>query len=345
MANSIAHRARASSVETSLTRYLHEIRDYRLLTRGEEVALARRIRRGDSDALSALVCANLRFVVAVAKHFQNRGVPLEDLIDEGNLGLIRAAEKFDEAKGVKFITYAVWWIRQSIHQAIIEQGQTIRVPLSRARVLQGIRRRATVLRHELGREPTRRELANDMTIDDEALDAALPLAGSVVSLDGSQSSGDDVKLMDYLTDERAPAPDERASEDSLTSSVSKALASLTPRQARVLSLYFGLDGSEPMTLNEIGQALGVTRERTRQIKEKALWRLRNSPYARTLGSFSGQDVQSAPPAAKAAQEFGVSRIAGDRTDRHISLAFTGRESVDGAFPRDVVGRQRISNSV
>ena len=287
MAHPALHRQHASSTDGSLATYLHEIRRYKLLTRAEEAALAQRIHRGDADALAALVCANLRFVVAVAKRYQNRGVALADLIDEGNLGLIRAAEKFDETRGVKFISYAVWWIRQAIHQALIEQGNTVRVPLNRAGVLSRIKRRANALRQELGRDPTQRELADRMEIEEKTLQRTLPLGRSALSLDGSLSANDDAKLLDYLADDLAPSPDDDLADDALSQSVSRALAALTPRQAKVLALYFGLDGAEPMTLHAIGRLFGVTRERARQIKEKALWKLRNSPQARALGSFCG----------------------------------------------------------
>jgi RNA polymerase primary sigma factor len=287
MSHPVTHRSHSPSKEGSLATYLREIRQYRLLTRGEEIALAQRIHRGDPDALTALVCANLRFVVAVAKRSQNRGVSLLDLIDEGNLGLIRAAEKFDETRGVKFISYAVWWIRQAIHQALIEQGQTVRVPLNQAGVLNRIKWRTNELRHELGREPTQRELADRLDIEERTLERTLPLGRPSLSLNGGMSSTDQGSLLDYMPDDLAPAPDEDLTEEALATSVSHALAGLTSREARVLGLYFGLEGAEPMTLHAIGQLLGVTRERARQIKEKALSRLRKSPHARILWSFRG----------------------------------------------------------
>jgi RNA polymerase primary sigma factor len=287
MSHPVPRRSHPPSDESSLATYLREIRRYRLLSRAEEIALAQRIHLGDADALTALVCANLRFVVSVAKQFQNRGVSLLDLIDEGNLGLIRAAEKFDETSGVKFISYAVWWIRQAIHQALIEQGYTVRVPLNRAAALNRIKWRTNELRHELGREPTQRELADRMGIEQSTLGRTLPLGRRSLSLDGGMSSTDDGTLLDYMPDDLVPAPDEGLTEAALATSVSRALAGLTSRDARVLGLYFGLEGAEPMTLHAIGRLLGVTRERARQIKEKALSRLRNSPHARILWSFRG----------------------------------------------------------
>jgi RNA polymerase primary sigma factor len=255
------------------------------LTRANEIALAQRIHQGDDDALSALVCSNLRFVVAVAKRFQDRGVPLQDLIDEGNLGLIRAAEKFDETRGVKFITYAVWWIRQAILQALLDQGNIVRVPPNRAGALRRIKQRTNALRQELARDPTRREVAERTQISEERLMATLPR--SYLSLDRSAASSDDGTLFDYIPDDLAPPPDDGVTGDALATSIERALAFLTPRQAKVVTLYFGLDGGEPMTLHAIAATFGVTRERARQIKEKALWRLRHSEHARTLGSFVG----------------------------------------------------------
>jgi RNA polymerase primary sigma factor len=265
--------------------YLREIRRYPLLPRAEEVALARRIHRGDVEALSSLVCSNLRFVVAVAKRFQDRGVPIEDLIDEGNLGLIRAAEKFDEARGVKFITYAVWWIRQAILQALMVQGHIVRLPLDRAGVLRRIKQRTNALRHELTRDPTQREVANRARVSEETVLATRSLARSCVSLDGSLPSSEGGTMFEYIPDDLTPPTDDSATGSALATSVQRALAFLSPRQAKVLSLYFGLDGGDPMTLRAIAQSLGVTRERARQIKEKALWRLRNSDHARTLEAF------------------------------------------------------------
>ncbi len=260
MTHPALHRAPAVSRGDSLATYLHEIRRYPLLSRADECALSRRIRDGDADALSTIVCSNLRFVVSVAKPFQNRGVPLEDLIDEGNLGLIRAAEKFDETRGVKFITYAVWWIRQAVLQAVSEQSHTVRVPMNRVGDLRRLGDRAS----------------------------AVPLVRSYLSLDASFSPSDDGTLLDYLPDDHASAPDEQLADGALSVSVARALATLERRQAKVLSMYFGLDGTEPMTLEEIGRAIGVTRERTRQIKEKALWHLRHSSQARILESYCGQ---------------------------------------------------------
>ena len=285
----MAHQARThrgSRTADSLTAYLREIRRYPLLSRTDEIVLAQRIRRGDAEAFSSLVCSNLRFVVAVAKRFQDRGVPLEDLIDEGNLGLIRAAEKFDETRGVKFITYAVWWIRQAMLQALVDQGHIVRLPLNRATILRRIKRRTNALRQELARDPTQREVADGAHVPEATVTATLPLGCSHLSLDGSLPSGEGGSLLDYIPDALAPATDDGVTGDALATSVQRALAFLSPRQASVLTLYFGLNGREPMTLRAIAERFGVTRERARQIKEKALWRLRNSSHARTLASFS-----------------------------------------------------------
>jgi len=279
------HRAGPLSAGNSLATYLQEIRAFPLLTRADEEALARRIRNGDGEALNTLVCANLRFVVSVAKKYQKLGVSLGDLIDEGNLGLIRAAERFDETKGAKFISYAVWWIRQALLQALAEQAHTVRVPLSRASMLHTIGRRANVLRHELGREPTQQEVAAGLDIADEELASTMPIARSYVSLDAPIPGKEDAKLLDFLTDDVTPAPDESVVGDGLSDVVETALGRLRGREAKVLRLYFGFDGNEPMTLESIGASMGVTRERVRQIKERGLARLRSVGRVSVLTSL------------------------------------------------------------
>jgi RNA polymerase primary sigma factor len=269
----------------SITTYLNEIRRYPPLTRAEESSLAVRIRAGDGRALERLVCSNLRFVVTIAKKYQNRGVALDDLIDEGNLGLIRAAEKFDESKGVKFISYAVWWIRQSIVQAIADTGHTVRVPLSRASVIQRIGRESNALRQELGREPTRHEIAEELHVSDSSLENTMPIARGYLSLDAPLSSTAEGRLLDYVIDESSPSPDAAIFNSGLCESVDAALSNLRDREATVIRLYFGFDGDDEMTLEEIGQRLGITRERVRQIKEKGLERIRRSGTGRSLAGF------------------------------------------------------------
>jgi RNA polymerase primary sigma factor len=249
--------------------------------------LAQRIRTHDQEALDKLVRSNLRFVVSVAKKYQNQGVSLSDLINEGNLGLIRAAHKFDETKGIKFISYAVWWIRQAILQALAEQSRIVRVPLNRAGTLHRIGKRANTLLQELGREPTHEEIAEGMDITEEEVAKTMSISQTHLSLDAPLAPGEDNKLLDYLPDNLNPTPDEQTFEKALTESIEEALSHLKEREAKILRLYFGLDGNEPMTLEEIGSLLGITRERVRQIKEKALSRLRHVSRARALESYLG----------------------------------------------------------
>lgn len=278
---------RAATPPGSLDQYLKEISAYPLIDRKEEAQLAERIRRGDREALEKLVNSNLRFVVSIAKKYQNQGVALADLINEGNLGLIRAGEKFDETRGVKFISYAVWWIRQAILQALAEQSRIVRVPLNRAGELHRIGKRSSALVQELGREPTVGELAEGLDVDADELYKTMSIAMAHLSLDAPLVPGEDNKLLDYLPDEYRPGPEQEAFEKALRTNVEAALSTLKPREAKILRLYYGLDGEEAMTLEEIGQQLGVTRERVRQIKERALARLRHVSRARSLESFLG----------------------------------------------------------
>jgi RNA polymerase primary sigma factor len=271
--------------EGSLDQYLREISAYPLIAREEEITLAIRIKQADPEALDKLVRSNLRFVVSVAKKYQNQGVSLSDLINEGNLGLIRAAHKFDETKGIKFISYAVWWIRQAILQALAEQSRIVRVPLNRAGTLHRIGKRSSALQQELGREPTVEEIAEGMDISEEEVAKTLSISQSHLSLDAPMTPGEDNKLLDYLPDTTNATPDEETFEHALTESIERVLSMLKEREAKILRLYFGLDGKEPMTLEEIGSLLGITRERVRQIKEKALSRLRHISKARALESF------------------------------------------------------------
>jgi RNA polymerase primary sigma factor len=278
---------RHSFEEGSLDQYLRDISIYPLITREREGELARRIREGDQEALDTLVRSNLRFVVSVAKKYQNQGVSLSDLINEGNLGLIRAAHKFDETKGIKFISYAVWWIRQAILQALAEQSRIVRVPLNRAGTLHRIGKRAAALLQELGREATHAEIAHGMDITEEEVAKTMSITQTHLSLDAPMTPGEDNRLLDYLADSVNPTPDEEMFGKALTQSIHEALDGLKEREAKILKLYFGLDGQEPMTLEEIGAALNITRERVRQIKEKALSRLRHVSRARALESYLG----------------------------------------------------------
>ena len=276
---------RVASESESLDQYLREISVYPLINREEEARLARLIRDGDAEALEGLVRANLRFVVAVAKKYQNQGVSLSDLINEGNIGLIRAARKFDETKGIKFISYAVWWIRQAILQALAEQSRIVRVPLSRAGAVHRIGRRSSAMTQELGREPTLQEIASELNVPEDEVSHALAMSQVYLSLDAPLVPGEDGQLLDYLSDQFSPGPDEEVYEDALKRSVDEALGTLTEREARVLRLYFGLGETEPLTLEQIGERFGITRERVRQIKEKALLRLRHQSRARFLETF------------------------------------------------------------
>lgn len=270
----------------SLDQYLKEINQYNLIDRDEEGRLAEEIRAGDREALDKLVRSNLRFVVSVAKKYQNQGVLLSDLINEGNVGLIRAAHKFDETRGIKFISYAVWWIRQAILQALAEQSRIVRVPLNRAGALHRIGRRSSSLLQELGREPTVDEIAQGLDLTREEVSSTLLVARTHLSLDAPVTPGEDNRLLDYLPDQFSPDPEDEAYEQALRETVDHALSTLEQREAKVLRLYFGLDDQEPMTLEEIGTHLGLTRERVRQIKEKAITRLRHASRSRFLEAFT-----------------------------------------------------------
>ena len=278
---------KSSYDEGSLDQYLRDISAYPLIDRDEEVRLAQLIRVKDAEALDKLVRSNLRFVVSVAKKYQNQGVALSDLINEGNLGLIRAAHKFDETKGIKFISYAVWWIRQAILQALAEQSRIVRVPLNRAGTLHRIGKRANALLQELGREPTHEEIALEMDITEEEVSKTISISQTHLSLDAPMTPGEDNRLLDYLPDTLNATPDEQTFEKALTEAIEESLSSLKEREAKILRLYFGLDSEEPMTLEQIGALLGITRERVRQIKEKAHSRLRHVSRARALESFLG----------------------------------------------------------
>ena len=271
--------------EGSLDQYFKEIGRYPLIDREEEVRLGKLIEEGNKGGLDKLVRSNLRFVVSVAKKYQNQGVPLSDLINEGNLGLIRAAQKFDQSKGIRFISYAVWWIRQAILQTLAEQSRIVRIPLNRAGALHRIGRRSSELLQELGRDPTVKELAQELDLSEEEVRSTLAVSRSHLSLDSPIKPGENGRLLDYLPDQYSPGPEQETYERALGDTIEVALASLKEREAKILRLYFGLDDQKPMTLEDIGSILGVTRERVRQIKEKALVRLRHASRARFLETF------------------------------------------------------------
>jgi RNA polymerase primary sigma factor len=271
----------------SLEKYLQEIGEVPLLTPDEEIKLARRIRRGDQVALEQLTKANLRFVVSVAKQYQNQGLSLGDLINEGNLGLIKAAKRFDETRGYKFISYAVWWIRQSILQALAEQSRVVRLPLNRVGALNKIGKMYSNLEQEYEREPTPEEIAEQLEISPAEVTDTLRMSGRHLSMDAPFSQGEDNRLLDIVHNDNQPPPDSRLMQESLRQEIERALATLSPREAEVVRLYFGLGREHPLTLEEIGELFKLTRERVRQIKEKALRRLRHTSRSKALRSYLG----------------------------------------------------------
>ncbi len=275
------------SREDSLDRYLREINAIPLLAPHEEVDLARRIHRGDHQALEKLTRANLRFVVSVAKQYQNQGLSLADVINEGNLGLMKAATRFDESRGFKFISYAVWWIRQSILQALADQSRIVRIPLNRIGVICKIEKTLAELAQSFEREPTEQELAQVLHISPAEIEDLLQNSGKHISLDTPLDEEEDSRLIDVLEAQDAPGPDARLLDESLEKEIEHSLHSLEPREAQVIRLYFGLGAERPLTLEEIGVKLKLTRERVRQIKEKALRRLRHSSRSLLLRKYLG----------------------------------------------------------
>ncbi len=271
----------------SLDRYLREINSIPLLAPQEEVDLARKIRRGDLKALEKLTLANLRFVVSVAKQYQNQGLSLADIINEGNLGLIKAATRFDESRGFKFISYAVWWIRQSILQALAEQSRIVRIPLNRVGTMNKIDRMMAKLSQCYEREPTENELADMLHMGTHELMDMLRNTGKPVSLDCPLDDDEDSKLIDILEAPDNAGPDQQLLGESLDVDIDRSLNSLEHREAQVIRMYFGLCGDRPLTLEEIGAKLTLTRERVRQIKEKALRRLRHSSRSIFLRKYLG----------------------------------------------------------
>jgi RNA polymerase primary sigma factor len=271
----------------SLDKYLQEIGKVELLTPQEEIELARRIKKGDQKALEKLTKANLRFVVSVAKQYQNQGLSLGDLINEGNLGLIKAAKRFDETRGFKFISYAVWWIRQSILQALAEQSRIVRLPLNRVGALNKIGKAFSTLEQEFEREPSASELAEELDMSLFEVSDTLKISGRHLSMDAPFAQGEDNRLLDVIQDNRQPSPDSGLMDESLKAEVRRALATLSEREAQVIRLYFGIDSEHSLTLEEIGEKFNLTRERVRQIKEKAIRRLRHTSRSKALRTYLG----------------------------------------------------------
>src|SRR5437667_4560892 len=271
----------------SLEKYLQEIGREGLITAEEEVRLARLIRTGDQNALDRLTKANLRFVVSVAKQYQNQGLSLPDLINEGNLGLIKAAKRFDETRGFKFISYAVWWIRQSILQALAEQSRIVRLPLNQVGALNKIGKAFSTLEQEFEREPSASELAEELDMSLFEVADTLKISGRHLSMDAPFAQGEDNRLLDVIQDERTPLPDHSLIKESLSKEVERALGTLTEREAEVIRLYFGLGREHSLTLEEIGEKFQLTRERVRQIKEKAIRRLRHASRSKQLRAYLG----------------------------------------------------------
>jgi len=271
----------------SLDKYLQEIGHEELLTIDEEVELAQRIRKGDRDALEKLTKANLRFVVSVAKQYQNQGLSLPDLINEGNLGLIKAAEKFDETRGFKFISYAVWWIRQSILQAIAEQSRIVRLPLNQVGSVNKINRMLNKFEQENERRPSVEEIANEINIPEEKIADAMKVNTRHVSMDAPFADGEDNSLLDILPNNDAPMADDDLVLESLRKEIGQALQVLNERERKIIEAFYGINQAE-MTLEEIGSKYGLTRERVRQIKEKAIRRLRNNTQNKILKAYLGK---------------------------------------------------------
>ncbi|MCL4538444.1 MAG: sigma-70 family RNA polymerase sigma factor [Bacteroidetes bacterium] len=271
----------------TIDKYLQEIGKVDLLTPGEEIELAIKVRENDQRALEKLIKANLRFVVSVAKQYQNQGLSLGDLINEGNLGLIKAAKRFDPTRGFKFISYAVWWIRQSILQALAEQSRIVRLPLNRVGALNKIGKKFSELEQEFEREPSPSEIAEQLDMSLYEVDKTLQISGRHLSVDQPFVQGEDNKLLDVMADDNQLPPDYTLMKESLRTEVERALKSLTDREAEVIRLYFGIEREHPLTLEEIGEKFNLTRERVRQIKEKAIRRLRHATRSKALRAYLG----------------------------------------------------------
>jgi RNA polymerase primary sigma factor len=277
--------AAANAEDRALRLYLQEIGEARPLSGDQEKALARKIRKGDEEALNQLVFANLRFVVSVAKKFKYSGIPLLDLINEGNVGLIEAAKRFDADKGCKFITYAVWWIRQAILQAIAQQSRIVRLPVSKANMAYKVGKMAERLGHTHHREATIEEIAKELKVDPRQIEELKRVFNQHLSLNGPLSDDTEAELYQFVPNDSSPMPDEMLMDDSLAADVEELIASLPPRESKIMRLYFGLGRERPHTLQEIGDELGLTRERVRQIKEKVISKLRKNPRGRELESY------------------------------------------------------------
>lgn len=277
--------SRNSGDDRSLDTYLKEIRTIPVLNLQEEMALARDARNGVNGAINKLIQANLRFVVVVARQYQNQGLPLSDLINEGNIGLIKAAQRYDEHKGFKFISYAVWWVRQAIMQALAEQSRIFRLPLNRAEELRRINKAVRGLKQELGREPTTHEIAGKLSLDNKEVVNIMRTFSPHLSLDAPFSPGEEGRLLDVIEDTTIESPETPVMEKSLKEEVVWALNTLTVREAAVIRSYFGINREKPMTLDEIGKQFGLTRERVRQIKERAIRRLRHTSRSVRLHAY------------------------------------------------------------
>ena len=271
----------------SLDKYLHEIGKEDLVSAEEEVELARRIRHGDSEALEKLIKANLRFVVSVSKQYQNQGLSLPDLINEGNLGLIKAAQRFDETRGFKFISYAVWWIRQSILQALAEQARIVRLPLNKIGSINKINKTFAELEQQFEREPSHVEIAKALELAPKDVKDSIASSGRHISMDAPISHDDDTNLYDIILSKDSQSPDKGLITDSLRKEIERALNTLTRREADIIRLYFGLNGIHAHTLEEIGEKFNLTRERVRQIKEKAINRLKHATRSKILKGYLG----------------------------------------------------------
>jgi RNA polymerase primary sigma factor len=271
----------------SLDKYLQEIGKVELITAEEEVALAQRIKQGDRAALEKLTKANLRFVVSVSKQYQNQGLSLPDLINEGNLGLIKAAQRFDETRGFKFISYAVWWIRQSILQALAEQSRIVRLPLNKIGSINKINKAYARLEQTFEREPNAEEIAEELEVSESEVKESMKNAGRHVSMDAPLIQDEENNMYDVLRSEEAITPETELLYESLRKEIDRAISTLTQRECDVVKLYFGLNGSHPMTLEEIGEKFDLTRERVRQIKEKAIRRLKHNSRSKILKSYLG----------------------------------------------------------
>lgn len=272
----------------SLDKYLTDIGREDLITADEEVKLAQRIKEGDERALNKLVKANLRFVVSVSKQYQNQGLSLPDLINEGNVGLIKAARRFDETRGFKFISYAVWWIRQSILQALAEQSRIVRLPLNQVGSINKIKKTISLLEQQLNRPPSEEEIAKYLETSELKVNAAMRISNRSVSIDAPLTNDDDTSMVDFIVSDDTPKSDEHLIRESLTQEIQRSLSTLSDKEREVVNLYYGIGMNHGLTLDEIGDKFDLTRERVRQIKEKAIRRLKHPSRSKLLKSYLGQ---------------------------------------------------------